>query len=34
MGLGNNRPNSGNKRSNFNFQLKVLQLLQRIYNAI
>jgi hypothetical protein len=34
MGLGNNNPNYGNKRSNFNFQLKVLQLLQRIYNAI
>lgn len=34
MALGNGNYTSGNKHSNFNFQLKVLQALQRILNAI
>lgn len=34
MSLGDNNYTNGNKGSNFNFQLKVLQDLQRILNAI
>lgn len=34
MGLGNNKYSEGSKRSNYYFQLKVLQLLQRILNAL
>lgn len=34
MALGNNNYTSGNKGSNFNFQLKVLRALQRILNAL
>lgn len=34
MALGNNKYASGSKKSNFYFQLKVLQLLQRILNAL
>jgi hypothetical protein len=34
MALGNGNYTNGNKGSNFNFQLKVLQSLQRILNAI
>lgn len=34
MALGNGNPKEGDKGSNFNFQLKVLQALQRILNAI
>jgi hypothetical protein len=34
MSLGNGNPTNGNKGSNFNFQLKVLQALQRILNAV
>lgn len=30
MGLGNNNPNQGNKGSNFNYELRVLQLLSQI----
>lgn len=34
MGLGNGNPNEGNKGSNFNYELKVLQLLESIAVAI
>ena len=34
MGLGNGNPNEGNKGSNFNYELKTLQLLQAIAVAI
>lgn len=34
MSLGNGNYTNGNKGSNFNFQLKVLQALQRILNAL
>jgi hypothetical protein len=34
MALGNGNYTNGNKGSNFNFQLKVLQALQRILKAI
>ena len=34
MALGNGNYTNGNKGSNFNFQLKVLQALQRILNAL
>ena len=34
MALGNGNYTNGNKGSNFNFQLKVLRLLQRIINAL
>jgi hypothetical protein len=34
MSLGNGNYTNGSKDSNFNFQLKVLQALQRILNAI
>ena len=34
MGLGNGNPNEGNKGSNFNYELKVLQLLDAIAAAI
>ncbi|NDC94539.1 hypothetical protein EB118_07130 [bacterium] len=34
MGLGNGNPNEGNKGSNFNYELKVLQLLDAIATAI
>jgi hypothetical protein len=34
MALGNGNSTNGSKGSNFNFQLKVLQALQRILNAL
>ncbi len=34
MGLGNGNPNEGNKGSNFNFELKMLQGLEAIANAL
>lgn len=34
MGLGNGNPNEGNKGSNFNYELKTLQLLEAIAIAI
>jgi hypothetical protein len=34
MGLGNGNPNEGNKGSNFNYELKTLQLLQAIAVAV
>ena len=34
MALGNGKYTYGNKGSNFNFQLKVLQALQRILKAV
>jgi hypothetical protein len=34
MALGNNNYQSGSKKSNFAFQLKVLQALQRILNGL
>ena len=34
MSLGNGNKKEGDKGSNFNFQLKVLQALQRILNAV
>lgn len=34
MGLGNGNPNEGNKGSNFNYELKTLQLLQAIAEAV
>jgi hypothetical protein len=34
MSLGNNNYKSGSKKSNYDFQLRVLKLLQRILNAL
>ena len=34
MSLGNNNYQSGSKKSNYSFQLKVLRLLERILNAL